>query len=224
MTNSYAASAYPMQTYPQNTYENKKSNFPSAFGMATVGGVSGGALGFFKNRFPVSQDGEVADTFAKEVFDKNIKQASQETKNYFTQLKNVLKKIDKVKSPEEFKELMKVNKDLIETQCKGISADVLLDSINAGNLKESKNALKKSLESIMDFELIKTKSAIKQVWDSKSKKFVKTSEFCDNKLFEIIKSTKNISQMKKTLKYGGISAGILGGLTLIYKVMTQRSN
>ena len=51
----------------------------------------------------------------------------------------------------------------------------------------------------MDFELLKTKNAVKLGWNSESKKFIKSSEFKDAKLFEIIKNTKSNMQWKKAL-------------------------
>lgn len=226
MTNPYAMNGYPEaypQVYPQN-YPQSKSNGPSVLGMATLGAIGGGSVGYFKNRFPVGKDGSVSDTFAKEVFEKNLKKnASKETKAYFTQLKTVLDKIDKIKSPEEFKKLLTSNKKIIEDQCKGISAETLLDAVNSTNLKSSKESLKKSLEAIMNFEILKTQNAIKLGWNSEKKKFIKTSEFKDGKLFDIIKGTKNNIQWKKALKYGGITAGVMGALTLGYKMLTPKT-
>lgn len=226
MTNPYAMNGYPEaypQVYPQN-YPQSKSNGPSVLGMATLGAIGGGSVGYFKNRFPVGKDGSVSDTFAKEVFEKNLKKnASKETKAYFTQLKTVLNKIDKIKSPEEFKKLLTSNKKIIEDQCKGISTETLLDAVNSTNLKSSKESLKKSLEAIMNFEILKTQNAIKLGWNSEKKKFIKTSEFKDGKLFDIIKGTKNNIQWKKALKYGGITAGVMGALTLGYKMLTPKT-
>lgn len=226
MTNPYAmngySEAYP-QVYPQ-IYPQSKSNGPSVLGMASLGAIGGGSVGYLKNRFPVGKDGSVSDTFAKEVFEKNLKKnASKETKAYFTQLKTVLDKIDKIKSPEEFKKLLTSNKKIIEDQCKGISAETLLDAVNSTNLKSSKESLKKSLEAIMNFEILKTQNAIKLGWNSEKKKFIKTSEFKDGKLFDIIKGTKNNIQWKKALKYGGITAGVMGALTLGYKMLTPKN-
>ncbi len=147
------------------------------------------------------------------------KNTSSEVQNYFKQLKTVLKKIDKVKSPEDFKKLIKENKDIIDDQCKGISTGTLLDGVNSTNLQSSKTSLKESLEAIMNFELVKTKNAIRLGWNSESKKFIKTPEFKDGKLFNIIKSTKSSNQWKKALKYGGVTAGIMGALTVGYKML-----
>lgn len=49
----------------------------------------------------------------------------------------------------------------------------------------------------MDFELLKIKNAVKLGWNSESKKFIKSSEFKDAKLFDIIKNTKSNMQWKK---------------------------
>ena len=119
---------------------------------------------------------------------------------------------------------MNANKEIIEDQCKGISSETLIDAVNSTNLKESKKSLKESLQGIMNFELQKTKNAIKLAWNNDAKKFVKTPEFQDNKLFEIIKNTKTNVQWKKALKYGGITAGIMGALTLGYKLLTGKRN
>ena len=214
MTNSYA------NMYPQGGYQPVRNNSgPSTLGMMTLGAVGGGAVGYFKNRYPIGKDGAVADSFAREVFDKNLnKNCSSDVKKYFKQLKEVLNKIDKVKTPEEYRKLINANKYIIEEQCKAISSETLLDAVNTTNIKTSKEALKKSLEGIMDFELLKTKNAVKLGWNSESKKFIKSSEFKDAKLFDIIKNTKSNMQWKKALK-----SGVMGALTVGYKMLANKS-
>ncbi len=210
-------------TYPGPSNRNTSSKSgPSTFGMMTLGALGGGAVGYFKNRYPVQKDGTVSDSFAKEVFEKNLKKNRSETaQKFFNQLNNVLKKIDKINSPEGLKKLLKENKEIIEEQCKGISVDTFLDGINSSNLKETQKSLKEVLEKNLDFEILKTKNAIKLGWNNDSKKFIKTPEFKDNKLFDVIKNTKNNIQWKKALKYGGITAGIMGALTIGYKFFTK---
>ena len=210
-------------TYPGPSNKNTSSKSgPSTFGMMTLGALGGGAVGYFRNRYPVQKDGTVSDSFAKEVFEKNLKKNRSETaQKFFNQLNNVLKKIDKINSPEGLKKLLKENKEIIEEQCKGISVDTFLDGINSSNLKETQKSLKEVLEKNLDFEILKTKNAIKLGWNNDSKKFIKTSEFKDNKLFDVIKNTKNNIQWKKALKYGGITAGIMGALTIGYKFFTK---
>ena len=222
MTNPYYMNSYQGQMYPQQAYSPQRqgNGGVSTVGMMAVGGVAGGSVGYLKNRYPIGSDGQVSDSFTREVFDKNLKKnTSPEAQNYFKQLKTVLKKIDKVKSPEDFKKLIKANKDIIDDQCKGISTGTLLDGVNSTNLQSSKTSLKESLEAIMNFELVKTKNAIRLGWNSESKKFIKTPEFKDGKLFNIIKSTKSSNQWKKALKYGGVTAGIMGALTVGYKML-----
>ena len=222
MTNPYDMNSYQGQMYPQQAYSSQRqgNGGVSTVGMMAVGGVAGGSVGYLKNRYPIGSDGQVSDSFTREVFDKNLKKnTSSEAQNYFKQLKTVLKKIDKVKSPEDFKKLIKENKDIIDDQCKGISTGTLLDGVNSTNLQSSKTSLKESLEAIMNFELVKTKNAIRLGWNSESKKFIKTPEFKDGKLFNIIKNTKSSNQWKKALKYGGVTAGIMGALTVGYKML-----
>lgn len=232
-SNPYATgySRYPQESYanyaqennPANIYPTKKSG-PSTFGMMTLGAIGGGTVGFFKNKHPVTQDGNVSDTFAKKVFENNLANNRPESsQKFFKQLKEILKKIDKADSPEKFKNLLKANQEIIEDQCKGISFDTFIEAVNSTNLKNSKKALKDSLAGIMNFEIQKTKNAIKLGWNSESKQFIKTPEFKDNKLFEVIKNTQNNIQWKKALKYGGITAGILGMLTVGYKTLTSRN-
>ena len=224
MTNPYSMNGYQGQMYPQQVYSpqgQSNSGGPSTVGMAALGGVTGGSVGYFKYRYPVGSDGQVSDTFTKEVFNKNLKKnTSTSSVNYFKQLQNVLKKIDKTKTPENFKKLINENKEIIDAQCRGISINSLLDGINTTNLESSKMALKESLEAIMNFELVKTKNVIRMGWNNESKKFVKTPEFKDKKLFNIIKNTKTSNQWKKALKYGGTTAGIMGALTIGYKMFT----
>ena len=221
MTNPYGMSAYPQQQY--YPVQNEKSG-NKTLPLMTAGFIGGGAVGYYKNRFPIGKDGVVSDSFAKEVFEKNLsKNCSDQTKTYFKQLKNVLKKIDKISTPEGFKKLVSDNKALIDDQCKIISSDTLTDAVNSTNLKESKKALKETLQSIMNFETVKTKNAVKLAWNKESKKFEKTAEFKDGKLFDVIKSTKNNIQWKKALKYGGITAGILGALSIVYKMFTPKT-
>lgn len=228
MVNSYSMNTFP-ETYPREypqTYSQKpKPNVPSIIGMAAIGAIGGGTVSYFKNKLPVGKNGSISDGFVKEVFEKNLeKNASNESREYFKQLKNVLNKIDKIKSPEDFKKLLNANMAIVESQCKGISAETLLDTVNSTNLKTSKESLKKTLESIMSFEHLKTENAIRLGWNSEEKKFIQNSEFKDNKLFDVIKGTKNKVQLKKALKYGGITAGVMGALTLGYKMLCSNRN
>ena len=224
MTNAYNMEAFPNyqnQAFPQ---PQKKNNGPSTFGMMTLGAVGGGTVGYFKNRYPVASDGTVADSFAKKVFETNLKKnGTEESKTFFKELNNILNKIDKVRTTEDFKKLLKDNKSIIEEQSKGISLDMTLSSLNPDNLKTSKASLKETLQKILDFEITKTKNAVRLGWDSDAKKFVKSEAFKDEKLFNIIKKTKSNHQWKKALKYGGITAGVMGALTLGYKMFTSKN-
>lgn len=229
MVNSYNMGAFP-QNYPQQEFVPQYQNFgnpnqkkgPSTFGMMTLGALTGGGAGYYINRFPV-KNGEVSDTFAKNVFDNHINNnMSSEGKKFFEQIKTIIKKIDNVKTPEEFKNLMKENKLIGEMNFNGIPMETVLSTVSAENLKNKKNALKKNLESLIEYNISNIKDAVKACWDGQNKKFVKP-EGLDSKIFDVIKQTKSNNQWKKALKYGGITAGIMGALTIGYKMMTQKN-
>ena len=66
MTNPYAmGGVYPNQgVYPQDYSQiyRQKSNGLPVLGIATVGGLGAGVVGYMKNRLPVSKDGVVKDS------------------------------------------------------------------------------------------------------------------------------------------------------------------
>ena len=101
MTNSYA------NMYPQGGYQPVRNNSgPSTLGMMTLGAVGGGAVGYFKNRYPIGKDGAVADSFAREVFDKNLnKNCSSDVKKYFKQCDHTINEY--VEMPQELVNLTK---------------------------------------------------------------------------------------------------------------------
>ena len=91
MTNPYYMNSYQGQVYPQQAYNSQvqgNGGGVSTVGMMALGGVAGGSVGYLKNRYPIGSDGQVSDTFAREVFNKNLKKnTSSEVQNYFKQLK-----------------------------------------------------------------------------------------------------------------------------------------
>lgn len=226
MTNPYAmGGVYPNQgVYPQDysPIYQKKSNGLPVLGIATVGGLGAGVVGYMKNRLPVSKDGVVSDSFARAAFDKHIdKNLSNDGKEFFKQVKNIMDKIDSIKTPEQLKKLLKENKAISESKLNGFSLDTLLETVNADNIKSKKETLKKSIQAIDDYNIENMKEAIKACWDSDSKKFVKPDSMKEN-LFNIIKKTNKTDAWKKALKYGGITAAITGGLAILYNIFTNK--
>jgi len=223
MTTSYSAMGYPPQAgYPQNWSTsqeiNSKPSGPSVFGAASLGLIGGGAVGAYKFRHPV-KDGVVSDTFAKNALDRLIdKGYALEDKKFFKQMRNVLKKVDKIKKPEKFKKLLKKNPEVCQRVYNTVSTETVCDTLTKENLKGKTKALKQALDAQKNNSLVSMKDAIKACWNEEEKKFIKPDNFRDNNVFKVIKGTKSRVQLKKALKYGGITAGILGALTLIYKI------
>ena len=221
------------QVYPQYqqvytpSYVRPKSTNPFAGAVtATAVGFAGGAavtagIDYFKNRRPVSND-NVSDKFAQQVLDRIInKNYVAKGKNFFKQKADILRNIGKAKTPEKFKKLMKKNKEFCTTLCDGISLDTMCKTVTSNNIKEKISAIKKRVEASMQTEIQNIKDTIKLCWDSENKKFVQPDNV-DNKLFKIIKNTKSEINWKKACKYGGITAAVLGAVTLGLSVFNSK--
>ena len=63
------------------------------------------------------------------------------------------------------------------------------------------------------------KNLAEKCWDKENKCFTKP-EGLSEKIFNVIKNTKTQGQWKKALKYGGATAGVMGALTIGYKMLT----
>ena len=233
MTNPYImGQAYPKNNfYNKNFYQSDFNSQPSIFstviGAGSVG-FAGGAItsagiDLYKNRKPVN-NGQVSDSFAKNVMNKIIdKEYSVKGKEFFKQKSELLKKLDKIKSPEEFTKLMTKYKKYASSLCDGISLDSMCKTVTKDNLKGKISALKSRIESSFEPELRNIKDIIKLCWNKEDKKFVKPN-VVEKRLFEAIKDTRNSVQWKKMLKYGGITAGIFGGVTLVYSMLMNKAN
>ena len=231
MTNYYSMNGFPQDTQAnfvnQQNYNSKKSNTISNTAVLTsgvTGMLGGGAIGYFKNRYPV-KNGTVSDTFAKIAFNNYIdKGLSGDDKEFFKQLGNIKRKLDKIKTPEEFKKLLNDNRAVTDKIYNGVPLDTVCESVTSESISGKISALKTNLESAYNNNLQNMKDTVKMCWDTDKKKFVKPDTLTNNKIFEAIKSTKNSIQWKSALKYGGIGAGILGGLALAYKLLTNSSD
>ena len=226
MTSSYMMNGNyygPQYNQTYSPYQNQNNRGLPVIGLATGGALAGGAVGFFKSRFHVSKEGTVADSFAKAAFQKHVdKNLSSKGKEFFKQIDNIMSKVDKIKTPEEFKKLLKDNKLVSESNINGLSLDTLLETVNSDNLKSKKDALKKSIEAINEYNIENMKETIKACWDKEGKKFVKPSGIKDN-LFDVIKNTKRNDQWKKAGKYAGISAAVAGGLAVLYNMFINKN-
>ena len=97
----------PLTYGPQQNgvyYNNMTYQKPSATPVAIAGTVVGGGVGAIvgcckKNN--TMKNGEVSDTFAKEVFKKYIEKSANAGKEAYQGGLNILEKIDNVKTPKE---------------------------------------------------------------------------------------------------------------------------
>ena len=209
-------SQYQQMYYPQVT----RPKTPSIMGSALVGLLGGGTIGYLKYRRPVSKDGTVSDSFAKQAFNDYAKKGPN--KKYFKEANELLSKLDKVKSPAEFKKLISKHKEICNKNYLGISFDTVYDTVNKDNFNSKVSNLKNAIQSTLNHDVNNMKDTILACWDKENKKFVKPSSLRNNKIFDSIVKTKSNIQWKKAGKYGGITAGILGGLALVYRIIVAK--
>lgn len=213
------AAPYMQQQYPYQMQNKTSGNSSAVFGMMTLGALGGGTVGYLK-AMKEQKEGKFSDSFAKEVYEKVAKIDSGD-KTLYKQLNKILKKLDSVKDAEGLRKLFKNNKEGAETLCKGMGStiDGVLNMISADNIKSTIETIKQGIKSSNAMMFRQTKNTIEKCWDKEKKIFVKPDNL-DSKIFKIIKNTKTQSQWKKALKYGGITAGVMGALTLGYKMLS----
>lgn len=225
MASSYGMNAYPRmnQNYSPNLSQQQKSGngAGSIIGMSVIGGLVGGAVGYMKSRYPVDKNGIASDAFAKQAFENHVdKNMSKDGKAFFKQLNTILEKIDKVKDVEGMKKLLQANKKVFDVG--SVSLDTYVSSLSEDNIKESKKVLKEQIEKRNMTNYQTFKNLTEKCWNREKKCFTKP-DGVDSKIFEVLKNTKTKGQWKKALKYGGITAGVMGALTVGYKMMTANS-
>ena len=225
MVNSYGMNSYPQMNYNQGfnqniqPQQNRSSGFGSVIGTAVVGGAVGGAIGYLKNRHPVDKNGVASDSFAKQAFENHVsKNMSSDGKEFFKQLKTVTKGLEKVKDVEGMKKLLNNNKKVFAVS--GMSLDTYLSSLTPDNIQESKKVLQEQIEKRNMTNYQTFKNLTEKCWNKEKKCFTKP-DGVEQKIFDVIKNTKTKGQWKKALKYGGVTAGVMGALTLGYKMMTS---
>lgn len=224
MTNSYGMVNQPQQNYvnyPMMHQSNQGANAAAGvFGAATLGFLGGGTYGYLKNRRPVKH-GEVTDFFAKKAFDRYIdKGLDSSKKKFYTQAKDILKKLESVSTPEKLKSLLNKNKAVNTYAFPGFTVNEMCNALTSANLDVNKDNLQKALDAVYNKDIETMRGHVKLCWDSQKKKFVKPS-FVSEKIFDSIKSTASKLKWNEALRMGGIGAAILGGATLLYKAGTS---
>ena len=213
------AQQYPAYPMPQ---QKSKSGSGTVFGMMTLGALGGGTVGYLMNRKPINSDGKASDYFAKQVSENLIK-ADSKTKEFHKQINEILKKIDGVKDSADLKKLFDKNKEAADDLCRGLyaSKDDVVKMVSSDNIKSVKEKIKNMLKSSNEFMYQHSKNIIEKCWDKDTKEFIKPDSV-SQKIFDIIKNTKSKGQWQKALKYGGITAGVMGALTIAYKMITPQ--
>ena len=215
------------QMYQQSYANNSISSLTGkVLAGAAVGFASGSTItatiDYFKNRKPVNSNGEISEKFAERVMERIISNDYvAKGKAFFNQKMNVLKNIDASKTPEKFKKLMQKNKAFCSTLFDGISLETMCNTVTKENIKGKISAIKQRVQASLSTEMQNIKDSISLCWDKENKKFVKPSNI-DDKLFKIIKNTKNDINWKKVCKYGGITAGVFGAVTLTLAILGRQ--
>lgn len=239
MTNPYNVkySPYEQQINPYNNqylqqeqvYYNNNNSSPvgNCIKGAIVGFTGGTAVAagidYFKNRRPV-KNGEVKDSFVRRIFDNMIKKNYlSKGKDYIKEKLEIFKNIDSATTPENFKDLLNKYKKCSSSLFDGLSLKTVCETVNSENIKGKISTIKEKIQSSLKMEYQNIKDTVKLCWDSDKKKFVKPKNI-DDKLFKIIKNTKNSIDWNKACKAGGITAGILGILALGYSFFTKTPN
>lgn len=221
MTNPYSMGANPQMDYSQGYVQPQQKlsgGFGSVVGMSLVGGAVGGTVGYLKGRNNIGKNGEVSDTFAKQAFENNInKNWTKADKKYFKNMKEFIEKLDKAKDVDGLKKILKDYKSVFDSKL--VSLETFMTSLSPKNFKETKKVLKEQMEKKIMLGQQTFKNLAEKCWDKENKCFTKPEGLSD-KIFNVIKNTKTQGQWKKALKYGGATAGVMGALTLGYKMLT----
>ena len=185
-----------------------------------VGGAGGLTAGIIKNPY-ISKKGEITDTFARSVYE-NVDSAGKEA---YKESLNILKEIDKVKTPEELKTLFNNNKKAAEEVVNGTGESVenFLEKINNDNLKSNKNTIKEKIKATNNSRFQDMKNRILSYWDKDKKKFISTNT--DDEVFKAIKKSRFGIKAKTIAKYtaiGALAAGVIG--VICTKLLAQKNS
>ncbi|MCQ2739658.1 MAG: hypothetical protein MJ237_05460 [bacterium] len=229
---NYAEQGYYPQTQPQAvmpaTYDYSyypQQKTPSAAGLviggAAVAAPVGGVIGFLKN--PVINDNEVNSDFAVRTYEKYLNNIGGDEKKIYDQFKIMQNSIDKVKSPEELKNLFEKNPEGTTAflEFKGMTLDEYMSNITDKNLKSNKKTIKNSLKTSNDNLIQIAKNDIEACWDTQNKKFVKADNVSED-FFKALSKTKNSAKWHLAGKQAAIAGGIGGALGLIAFLISSK--
>lgn len=204
---TYSYSVINPSGYKDVSKVKEKSALPGTILGLGAGAAAGGFIGYKKNF--ISDKTGIKNSFAKKVQDKLLNDAGDTAKNIHKQREIIIKKLDKIKTPEDLKELFSKNKDAAQDMCSKFkkSLDEIMQTITKENLKENKKTFKNWFiaERNNDFQSIK--NIVQYCWDKDGKNFVKPSAIKDNVYNAILSAQKKV-KTATILKYAAITGAV----------------
>ena len=200
---------YGPNTTVQVKSPKKRSSIPAGVAGAVVGAtVAGTAAGIWGN--PYFKNKEVVNSFAEKSF-KNFLDKNSTQKDVLNKIKNFLKELEKIKTPEELKTLFTNNNTIAEDYCKilNITLDDYIKTITSDNLAGNKKAISDTISQQCKNKIQLMKNWIQKCWDSSAKEFKKADGISDD-VFNSIKEATKGCKLKMVALYAGIAAAITG--------------
>lgn len=198
-----------------------KSSLPAAASGLVAGGAIGAFAGFKKNS--ITDKVGIKDSFAKKVEERLLNESGESAKKIHNQEADIIKTINKVKSPEELRALFAENKDAAKEICKSLkqTPDEFLQTITSDNLKQNKETIKNWFIGEHNNRFQSLKNQIQFCWDKEEKKFTQSPNVKNNVYDAIIKTQKSIKKVS-IIKYGTIGAAIGAAVGFIISKLTQK--
>lgn len=188
---------------------NQSSYTLPVIGGAVAGSSLGGYLGYKGQPY---MSGDIPkDTFTKNAYLKYIDKIGGAEKDIYTQGKEILKEIDKLKTADELKTLLQSKQEAAK-EALGHSYDDIITNLTDANLAQNKRTIKNSLYAQEKNNMQKMKNWIQSAWNSNSKKLEKPAAMSDDLFGAIKKSAGNykFANLGKGLLIGGVLSGIAG--------------
>lgn len=221
---SYGEASLPLGYDNIENSQRKYSNLPLVAGTAIVGASAGGFIGSRINP-KIKKNGMVSDTFAKAAYERYVKKVPEAGKDSYNQSLEILKKIDKIKTPEDLKALFTANPDAAKMVCVELEGGVdnFLDGVTKENLNANKKLLKDQLKSGNTARYQNMKNWIQSCWDKKKKKFVRPDDM-SKELFNAIKHASYGGKTKLIAMGAAIGGVVAGSVAYIgSKIMSARA-
>lgn len=189
---------------------NSQTAFYTAAGVGT-GAIAGGAFGYYQR--PWIKNGELTDTFVKNVTEKELKLEEEDCKVLISDLKKIAASGSLENTQDSTKAYFKglSNSEMIKTLSNNILdglKEEFGDGILDGKFDKYRETVKFSLE-----DMSEQKERIKNLFDIKNKKLKpldKNADLDDLNLHTAVKEIMSNLDKKNALKWGGIGAAILG--------------